>query len=62
MEIDWRRKAAVDIVNDLPEDIADAKKILEHAERFLDVLIADQSGDTPRQAAEVLPFRNSFKI
>lgn len=58
VELDWKRKAALDIVNELPPDLGDARVILALADRFFKMMVMDQecervAGD---QRAGVLSF------
>lgn len=68
MEIDWRRKAACDVVANLPENFEDAMKILEFASLDLAMMAHHQRLDErghskePNQACAILPFRSLAKI
>lgn len=68
MEIDWRRKAACDVIADLPENFEDAMKILEFASHYLARMAHHQTREEeglPKEAAQacaVLPFRSLSKI
>lgn len=65
MEIDWRRKAACDVIADLPENFEDAMKILEFAANDLARMAYHQKLETrPAEinASNVVPLRNFAKI
>lgn len=70
MEIDWRRKAACEIIAELPDDFEDAIKILEIAALYLSRMAYHQDREHKqnlkplegRQEASVLPFRRLSKI
>lgn len=70
MEIDWRRKAACDVICDLPDDFDDAMKILQIAAYYLIKMIEqqkreDETGEAyvrVKAEADILPFRNLSKM
>jgi len=65
MEIDWRRKAACDVIANLPEDFDDAMKVLEFAAIFLERMAHHQKQEEmvpDYHASRVVPFRNLAKV
>lgn len=52
----WHRRQAMMLASQLPEDIADARLVVQAVMELLETFLADESTQQPTRPANVLPF------
>jgi hypothetical protein len=56
MPLGWHKRQAVMLAAQLPEDMKDARLVLEAVAELLDTFLQDRAHDEPELSSNVLPF------